>query len=224
MANPYIPGDEDGKLFWLSNFAAKLPTYAASLGLTGTEPADMTTKSDAAAASRLASDNAQAAARAAIQTKRANIADAVSFARSLVARIQPHPAMTDTIRADLQITIPDTTPTPSSPDDVMNIPPPLVRLDWSVRRQITIHWGPNPGDERNNGRPSGTVGAQIMWARGGIPTNEASWVALEIDTDSPFIHHVDEDAPITLAYRARYVGKNLKFGPPSDPATCTVTP
>ena len=46
---------------------------------------------------------------------------------------------------------------------------------------------------------------------------------IELDTDSPMLHIVTETEPTTYAYRARYVGKNLKFGPYSDPAECTVS-
>jgi uncharacterized protein YaiE (UPF0345 family) len=40
MAKSYfLPADEPGKLKWLNNFAAKLPTYAATVGVT---PAEVT--------------------------------------------------------------------------------------------------------------------------------------------------------------------------------------
>ena len=224
MPTRYIPQSEADKLFWLQNLSTKLPTYGASLGLAPAEMADLSAKTVTATSSKTSADAAQAEARGAVQTKRLTIADAEQFARSLVSRIQPHPSMTDAIRAELLITIRDTDPTPTSDDVIMTIEPPLVRLDWSVRRQVTIHWGPNPGDERSNGRPEGTVGAMLEWARGGIPTNESSWSPIEIDTDSPYIHVLSETAPIALAYRARYVSKQMKFGPPSDPVVCTLTP
>ncbi len=37
MKAPFLPKDEPGKRKWLTNFAAKLPTYAASVGVTGVE-------------------------------------------------------------------------------------------------------------------------------------------------------------------------------------------
>ena len=33
----FLPADEPGKLKWLNNFAAKLPTYAATVGVTAAE-------------------------------------------------------------------------------------------------------------------------------------------------------------------------------------------
>ncbi len=37
MKAPFLPKDEPGKRKWLTNFAAKLPTYAATVGVTGAE-------------------------------------------------------------------------------------------------------------------------------------------------------------------------------------------
>lgn len=119
--------------------------------------------------------------------------------------------------------MPDTIPTAASAQDVLTTPAPLLLLDFSVRRQVTIHWGPNPGNEHGNARPSGIIGCQVEYALGGIPADESAWRVLETDTDSPCIHTVTETTPTTIAYRARYVGKNLKLGPYGDPAECTVT-
>ena len=47
MAKSYfIPADEPGKRTWLNNFAAKLPTYAATVGVTAAE-VTQTTADDA---------------------------------------------------------------------------------------------------------------------------------------------------------------------------------
>lgn len=55
------------------------------------------------------------------------------------------------------------------------------------------------------------------------PTEEAAWTLLEIDPDSPCIHSVHEEVATTFAYRACYIGKNLKPGTYCDPAVCTVS-
>jgi len=131
--------------------------------------------------------------------------------------------MTDAERAAAGITVPDATRTAASPDAIRTMDPPSLRLDFSKRLQVIIHCGPNPHDERHNGRPHGTIGCEIQFHRGGIPEHEADWVTLDIDTESPFIHIIHEDEPTTYAYRACYIGKDLKRGPFSNPATCTVS-
>ena len=101
--------------------------------------------------------------------------------------------------------------------------PPMVHLDFSIRQQITVHWGPNPQDERHNGRPAGVIGCEIQVHQGGLPASESDWTVLDTDTDSPLVHTVHEDEPTTFAYRARYIGKDLKHGPFGNPAVCTVS-
>jgi len=59
------------------------------------------------------------------------------------------------------------------PDYMNTIPAPLLLLDFSQRRQVTAHWGPNPSDENHNARPPKTIGCQVQVARGGIPTDES---------------------------------------------------
>ena len=135
--------------------------------------------------------------------------------------------MTDADRAAAGLTVPDVTPTTAmsggAAGDVAAIPPPVIILDFSLRRQVTVHWGTNPANEHQNARPAKTIGCQVQAARGGIPTDEALWIPLEIDNESPLVHTVNETAPTTYAYRARYVGRNLKFGTFCDPAVCTVS-
>ena len=126
-------------------------------------------------------------------------------------------------RAEAGLTIRDTARTKSSDDDILTITPPMVHLDFSVGQQITIHWGPNPQDERRNGRPQGVVGCEIQVHRGGLPEHEAEWQILDTDTNSPYVDMVHEDTPTTYAYRARYLGKRQKHGAHGDPAVCTVS-
>jgi len=131
--------------------------------------------------------------------------------------------MTNEERAAARLTVPDTTPTPADPEAIFAIAPPLLRLDFSIRHQVTLHWGPNPGNERNNARPSGTFGCEIQCARSGIPEDETRWMPLKINTKSPFLHHVHDTEPTTYAYRARYIDKKGEYGPFSALATCTVS-
>ena len=138
-------------------------------------------------------------------------------------RLQASKTVTDSDRADAGITVRDPNRTPAPPEEILSIPPPLLLLDFSVHRQVIIHWGPNPANEHENARPAGTIGCEIQIARGGIPLEESAWTVLGSDTQSPMFHTVDESAPTTFAYRARYIGKRIQYGPYSDVVTCTVS-
>jgi|GEM_PF-1875030 len=221
----YIPRDDPSKILWLTNFSAWLTANGAGHGFT---PAEITAFSTAAGDASTAVTNnvtAQAAAKSATAAKNTALGAAIDLARADAQRLQNDPNMTDEERADAGLTI----------------APPLLVLDFSVRPALwhkapaSANGGlpkadamraastPNPSDERENGRPSGTIGCQVQYAHGGIPAEESAWTALEIDTESPIIHTIPGTTPTTYAYRARYVGKNLKMGPFGDPAVCTVS-
>jgi len=219
----YIPKDEPSKLLWLENAATWLTANGGSHGFTPAEIAAFSTVVGDASTSMTNNVTAQLAAKAATAAKNTAFAAAIALARDNAQRLQNDPTMTDEERAAAGLTVRDPTKTATPADDVMTIAPPLLLLDFNIRRQVTVHWGPNPSDERNNGRPAGTIGCQVQYARGGIPVDESQWVALDVDTDSPVLHIVADTTPTTYAYRARYVGKNVKFGPFGDPAVCTVS-
>ena len=219
----YIPKSEAEQILWLLNAATWLTANGAAHGFTPAEITAFSTVVGGASMSLTNNVTAQAAAKAATAAKNTALGTAIAQARDNAQRLQNNPNMTDEERAAAGLTIRDETPTSTPADDVMTIDPPLLKLEFNIRRQVTAHWGPNPSNERENGRPDGTIGCQVQYARGGIPTDESQWIALDVDTDSPILHVVDDTTPTTYAYRARYVGKNVKFGPFGDPVVCTVS-
>ncbi len=221
--NDYIPRSAEERIQWLNRFSTWLLANGATHGFDVNEVNAMRDAATAALDAYTELVSARAAARAATATKNITLGAAVTLARENARRLQSWPTTTDADRADAGLTIPDTTPTKMPEDLVLTIPAPLLLLDFSVRRQVTVHWGPNPANEQQNGRPKGVIGCQLEYALGGLPADESAWRILETDTDSPFIHRVSETAPTTIAYRARYLGKNLKLGPHGDPVECAVT-
>lgn len=219
----YIPSTDEEKIMWLNQFTTWLNANGAAHGFNSVDMNAMLTATTAATTAFTDHENAKAAARAATAEKNDKLGAAIALARDNAQRIQTYPTTTDAARAEAGLTIPDTTPTAEAEDKILTIPAPLILLDFSVRRQVTIHWGPNPSNEQRNARPAGTIGCQIEYALGGIPTDENEWRILETDPESPCIHSVHEASPTTIAYRARYVAKNLKLGPYGDPVVCTVT-
>ena len=219
----YIPDIEAEKIVWLENFNNWVAANGATHGLSATEITELDTKKGAADTAFTANVAAQDAARGATANKNNLLGDVIAYARDLAQRIQHDPNTTDQDRGNAGLTIPDDDPSKSDPDDILSVTPPDVHLDFSIRQQVTVHWGPTPQDERRNGRPHGVVGCEIQYHKGGIPTNEEGWLPLDTDTNSPYVHSLHESAPATYAYRARYLGKKLKHGPYGDPAVCTVS-
>lgn len=219
----YIPKDDAGKLAWFINFNNWLAAHGTDHGLSAAEVAEFNTQTGDSQTAFTGNVEAHAAAKAAVELKDTVFGVNERLARNFAQRLQHDPTMTNEDRAAAGLTVPDKKPTKSDPDEILETEAPQAALDFSKRGQVTIHWGPNPLDERHNGRPHDTIGAEIQFHRGGVPATEAEWQLLEMDTDSPCVHVVHEDEPTTYAYRVRYVGKNLKHGPHGDPVVCTVS-
>lgn len=219
----YIPTTEAERIAWLRHFNTWMQANGASYGFTPAELADLNTLVTAAGTAFDGCTDLEIAFRAGVQLKKHTLADALVLSRADVRRLQAAPNMTDEIRVEAEITVPDATSTSTSADAVEEITPPETVLDWSKRQRVTIHFGLNPHDENHNGKPAGMIGAQIQFHRGGLPTLEADWQILDIDSASPYVHVVHEDAPITYAYRACWVDTKRNKGPYGDPAVCTVS-
>lgn len=216
----YIPGTDEGKILWLNQFTTWLVANGGIYGFNTGDINAMQAATTTATTSFTDHETAKAAARAACATKHNDIGAAIALARQDAQRLQTNPAMTDGARAEAGLTIPDDIKTAASPDAISEITPPLMQLDFSIRQQVTIHWGPNPGNEHQNAKPAGVMGCEIQYAK---EAPELVWVNLGLDTDSPMIHHVNETTPITYIYRARYVDKKLHYGNYGDPVKCTVS-
>lgn len=219
----YIPKREADKVLWLANFTTWVSAHGTSRGLSPQEVAELVTATADADSAVADNETAQAAAKGTTALKNDKLGAAIAMSRDFGQRLQLDPNMTDQDRADAGLTQRDHQSTAHDPDHIYTVTPPDVEPDWSIRQQVTLHWGPNPQDERHNGRPEGVIACEIQYHIGGIPENEEDWKTLDTDTDSPFIHHLETSQPVTIAYRARYIGKAVKFGPFSAPVTCTVT-
>ena len=219
----YIPKDEAGQIAWLKHFAGWMDAHGLSHSFSAADIAELNAEASAADTAFNNNIEARTAARAALVAKKRGIAKAIRLARVDVKVLQADPTTTDAERAEARINVPDRIKTPTSPDAVEHYDPPEVLLDWSKRQRVTIHYGPNPHNERQNALPAGIFCVQIQYHRGGLPEHEDDWLILNTHTDSPYTHIVHEDTPMTYAYRACWVDKKHNKGPYGDPAVCTVS-
>ena len=215
----FIPTGDAERIAWLNNFTSWVVTHGATHGLNVADINALTTVTNAAITTYTAHKAAQAAAIAATADKNNAMDAAIDLAREDAKRIQSYPATTDGDRGAAGITIPDTTPTATSPMDIKEILPPLLLLDFSIRQQVLVHWGVNPTNEHQNAKPHGVIGCEIQYSK----DNESSWTILEQATLSPISHNVEDTTPTTYIYRARYVDKKLNHGGFGDPAKCTIS-
>ena len=200
-----------------------LETNGAAHGFTPAEITAFQTEVGAAQTALNTHIVAQDAARAATIAKNEAIGTAIATGRDYAQKLQHDLSMTDADRAAAGLTVPDTPGSPTSADTVAELEPPLLLLDFGIRHQVTIHWGPNPDNERRNAKPAGVMGCEIQYAKDQLPAEDTGWITLGLDTESPLLHHVAETTPTTFYYRARYVDKKLNYGNYGDPVKCTVS-
>lgn len=148
---------------------------------------------------------------------------AVDLARQAVRILQASPAMTNVLREEAGITIPESAPAVYRPELIQRQVPPLVLLDWSHRSKMIIHYGPNPANERENPMPPGMVGVRIWMSDKGREAAESEWTFLAGHRRSPYIHKLNNNRSITIAYRVQYIDRAQNAGSFSIPVEGTVS-
>ena len=219
----YIPSKDPDKLIWVSYFTEWLAAHGAGRGITREEIAALDEAEAAAVTAFAHCVTLQAAARDAADDKKAAIDRLTGLVRKAVRRVQADPHTTDDDRAAAGITVPKKIKTPKPVVGIMTVAPPLVLVEYTGGDEALVHWGPNPSNERVNGRPAGVQLCEIQVAPGGIPRDEAAWVLLDFTNTSPFRHSIDVTKPVACAYRARYLNNELKPGVFGEPVVFAVS-
>jgi len=214
----YIPQPDPEFDEWAENFNVKLPAIATLLSIPPdlvTAVSDAFTDWDTAFDAHTVAKNAQKAATEVKDEARVSLQTAIRIVAQL---LQKHPDLTDEQRETLGITVPDKVRTPSSPDYIMTLPPPLVIL-VPARSLVTVHFGVNPGNEKKNAKPAGVAGAKI-WYR----VEGGSWNFVALDTNSPYNHNLTITESASLEYRAQWYDNLGRTGTFSAPVAVAVTP
>ena len=222
----YIPVSDSKFDEWFDNFVTKLPAIAQTVGLSASQ---VQAVQDAYNEWDTDYDNhisKKASAHAARAKKENTLATAESVIRSVVNQLQPNPQMTDEFRMELNITVRDIQPTPQSPDYVLSVNAALLFIDFSDRQQLTLHFGIQPENERENAKPDGIAGGRI-WFRliepHGMQNHNVSkfldelgytdwreWHFLADDTHSPYVHVIETSVPITLEYKVQWFDRHMR--------------
>jgi len=219
----YIPAMDSLWTSWLSAFTQFCVANQAALGLTVGEVAELGT-ADTDWATRYATHLAAiATAESARGAKDVSRDEAETIARRIAQKIYATAGVTEEQLLAAGLNVRDTTRTPLSGDIVLAEPSPILLADFSQRGQCTIHWGRNPENERNNAKPQGIMGVRIYYHVGALPVAPGDWELLVADTNSPYIHVLQEVPPQTISYRAQWFDRMQRVGPYGDPIEVTVS-
>lgn len=123
----YIPSKDGNLRTWLSNFVTACNTHAALLNLNAGDLAAISAAADNYAGALDLKEQLAAQAKGASAGKRVQRSATVATIRQFAQEFQKNPNITDAIRGDLGITIPDSNPTQSTP----NVPTQLTAFACS---------------------------------------------------------------------------------------------
>lgn len=223
MAQNFIPRPDGDFSIWTANFVGKIIANPGAYGLLPAEVADLQVLLTAWQTAYATHTTAQNAARGAAEVKVKTRAEMESAERAIAKIIQARRQTTDAQRAELGIPVPDRIRTPLAEQIVLTEPPPVIQALCTGPKTVRISWYPSQAEGQSEVLPKGIDGVAIWVAEGGIPSDKQQWRFLALDTNSPYVHNVRNDATITLAYKAQWFDRRKRMGPFGDPVVVAVT-
>ena len=247
MPRDFLPTPDAALDLWIRNFSGQLGTDGKTLGFSVDEVDAVANASNSYTAAFEQSRTANDAAKSATASKRENRQAAVDLVRPYARRLQAHPGMTDPVRGRFGLTMLDSPAAAGaragSNASRIRDDTPLVELDFGTRGQITVHFGPNPGNKNRNGLPRNAIGAVIQTIHlspaepvAGLE-NLSGWQWLDNTTASPYVHTLTAGGVVSvgvnasavagasrvLAYRVAYLYRRARRGPWSAATQAAVT-
>jgi hypothetical protein len=192
----YVPSSDPELIQWLVNFVAVLTANETALGLTASDVTPLSTAKTALDSAISDFITKQSAYHSATQVKKNARGAVADILRPLVQRITHHPGMTDALRAQLGITVPQSATVYAT----AGIDVPALKLDI-VPGAVVIHFGTDPTNEQHNGKPDWARGANIYRKKGA----ETDYQLIAFDTASPYVDHISGPA-VNVSYQAAWRG------------------
>jgi hypothetical protein len=196
MAIPtFPPSKEAGLLAWSTQFSAKITATPTAYGLVAAQAtayaALHTAYSTAYAAANNTTTNSKQAIIAKNQAKE-NLLNGPGGAWQLVDVCQHWPSMTDSLRGELNIRIPDADPTPiPAPAQ-----PPLLSIMSTSGRTLKMRLRDKENPDRR-GKPVGVAGATVLYFVGeNTPADPSQWMFLLNESRTEFFADVP---PVVIA-------------------------
>ena len=146
-------------------------------------------------------------------------ADYVTLIRATVGQMQKNPAVTDTQRQAMQITVPDTTRTPAA----VPTSRPTVKIDTSERLRHTLTFT-DEATPTSRAKPAGVAACEVWLLTGTTaPAGPDAMHLQAVDKSSPYIMEFDSaDAGKTAWWALRWVNTKGEHGPWSATASATI--
>ena len=137
-AKSYIPTKEGEVVPWIENFVQVATANAAALGLGTVDITALKTMNGDLAGKINAAIAKQSEAKAATEAKNIQMDKTVDTVRSMVRQVQAKPGVPDNLKAQLRITIPSPSPTPS-----VLYPPKDLSAEMTAGGLCLMKWNRN---------------------------------------------------------------------------------
>lgn len=192
MPKDYFPANDRALRDWLTNFVANLTINAAAVGLLPADLVKITGDADEFAGRLTTYDEQKALLASASGAKKTARTEVIATLRPLVQRIQNHPGMNDQLRGLLGL------PLRNNELRIAGaMPPDIPKMHLETKPgKVWVHFGTEPGNERQNGKPLGVKGCNIWRKKGDEPTYQL----VAFQSASPY-----EDSVAGLAADYTYV-------------------
>ena len=219
MAGDYIPAPDADINNWQPTLLSYITANRAALGVsTGalTALTDAQTAWTAAYGTHLTS---QATATSDRQTKDDARTAYVTLIRAAVGQMQKNPAVTDTQRQAMQITVPDTTHTPAG----VPASRPTVKIDSSQRLSHKLEFR-DEATPTSRAKPAGVAACEVWLFTGTTPPAGPAAMHLQaVDRSTPYLMEFDSaDAGKTAWWALRWVNTAGEHGPWSTTVSATI--
>ena len=216
----YFPSPDAEFNVWLQNFLTYANANLAGLDLTAADLTPLQTADTSWNSAYAAHVAAQAQAQSARQTKDDARSDVEEALRPLVNQIQSTPAVTDSQRQSLGITVRSSTRTAVGPP----VTRPVATVDTSQRLRHTIQFVDEP-TPNSRAKPDGVSGCEVWVKVGDTPPADPSELKyLATDTRTPYVGEYDgADAGKKAHYMLRWVNTKGEQGPWSATVSATIT-
>ena len=220
----YLPTREAELLTWAQGFSGFINAGPEAYGLTIEEAAAYTATLTAFADAYATANNAGTRTSANIQAKNTAKTNLIAATRPLVNTIQAYPGTTDQMRADLRITIRDTTNTPvpvpeSTPSlSVVAVSGQTIKVNLRAREEDG-----SPSERR--ARPTGVNGAAVYYATGeDYPQDIAGWTFKGNTSKTTFDITIPDSVPAgsKVYLTAQWFNTKSQTGPACPPVETSI--
>lgn len=215
----FVPAPDADFDNWQANLIAYMIANKVALGLSDAAVAALTAAQTAWAAAYSAHQTAQATATSKRQDKDDARAAFVALIRSDVGQIQKNPAVTDTQRAAMQITVPSGTHTPAPTPTTR----PVATVDTSQRLSHKIEFR-DESTPTSRAKPDGVAYVELwLYIGTTAPTGPEQMHLQGIDKSTPYLmEFASTDAGKTAFWALRWVNTRGEHGPWSATVSGTI--